>query len=135
MSTIGVEADGTIKACPSLSTASWGAGNIRDHTLRDIWERADPMRYTRSRSVDSLWGFCRSCYYADICRGGCTWTSDVLFGRPGNNPFCHHRVLTLADRGQRERLMQTQKPEGLPFDRGMFELVLEPLLPAATEDG
>ena len=124
-STLGIEADGTIKACPSLPTASWAAGNIRDHSLRDIWERAEPMRYTRTRTKNDLWGFCRDCYYADVCGAGCTWTSEVLLGRPGNNPFCHHRALTLAERGQRERIVQTRSPEGVPFDKGLFEVVLE----------
>jgi MoaA/NifB/PqqE/SkfB family radical SAM enzyme len=45
--TLGIEADGTIKGCPSLPTAAWGGGNIRDASLQDIWERAAPLRYTR----------------------------------------------------------------------------------------
>jgi hypothetical protein len=52
--------------------------------------------------------------------------ADVLFGRPGNNPFCHHRALELARQGLRERIVRTQAPEGLPFDHGRFEIVEEP---------
>ena len=48
-------------------------------------------------------------------------------GRPGNNPFCHHRALELARRGQRERLVQVERPPGVPFDQGRFEIVLEEL--------
>ena len=44
-------------------------------SLRDIWERAAPLRFTRDRTVDDLWGFCRTCYYADECSAGCTWTA------------------------------------------------------------
>ena len=124
--TLGIEADGTIKGCPSLSTATWGGGNLRDARLRDIWERAAPLRYTRDRSVDDLWGYCRSCYYADTCRAGCTWTSDVFFGRPGNNPYCHHRALEFDARGERERLVRVEAPPGQPFDHGVFELIVEP---------
>jgi len=123
--TLGIEADGTIKGCPSLTTHGWAGGNIRENTLRDIWERAEPLRYTRDRTVNDLWGFCRTCYYADECRAGCTWTSDVLFGRPGNNPFCHHRVLELQRRGKRERLVQVSAAPGRPFDNGRFELIEE----------
>lgn len=129
--TLGIEADGTIKGCPSLPTQSWAGGNIRDATLEQIWERATPLRYTRDRSVDDLWGYCRRCYYADICRAGCTWTSDVFFARPGNNPYCHHRALEHARLGQRERLVRVEQPEGLPFDHGRFELIVEPLPPTA----
>ena len=119
-STLGIEADGAIKGCPSLTTHGWAGGNLRENTLRDVWERAIPLRYTRDRTVEDLWGFCRTCYYADECRAGCTWTADVLFGRPGNNPFCHHRVLELEKRGKRERLVQVVAAPGRPFDNGRF---------------
>ncbi|MCA9673730.1 MAG: SPASM domain-containing protein, partial [Myxococcales bacterium] len=124
---LGIEADGTLKGCPSLATATWAGGNVRDAPLRDIWERAAPLRYNRDRTVDDLWGFCRTCYYADTCRAGCTWTSESLLGRPGNNPMCHHRALELAARGLRERLVQVEAAPGRPFDMGRFELVVEPL--------
>lgn len=123
--TLGIEADGTIKGCPSLTTHGWAGGNVRENSLKDIWEKAKPLRYTRDRTVEDLWGFCRTCYYADECRAGCTWTSDVLFGRPGNNPFCHHRVLELARRGKRERLVQVAVAPGQPFDNGRFEIIEE----------
>jgi len=123
--TLGIEADGTIKGCPSLTTHAWAGGNVREHPLREIWERAAPLRYTRDRTVEDLWGFCRTCYYADECRAGCTWTADVLFGKPGNNPFCHHRVLELARVGKRERIVQVEQAPGRPFDNGRFEIVVE----------
>jgi radical SAM protein with 4Fe4S-binding SPASM domain len=129
--TMGIEADGTIKGCPSLPTAAWAGGNIRDASLRDIWERAAPLRYTRDRTVDDLWGYCRECYYADSCRAGCTWTADVFFGKPGNNPYCHHRALEFAQRGQRERLVRVEAPIGQPFDHGRFDLIVEDFPPSA----
>jgi radical SAM protein with 4Fe4S-binding SPASM domain len=124
---LGIEANGTIKGCPSLSTATWAGGNVRDSRLVDIWERAAPLRYTRDRTVDDLWGFCRTCYYADTCRGGCTWTAESLLGRPGNNPICHHRALELQRAGLRERLVQTQAAPGVAFDHGRFDLIVEPI--------
>ncbi len=125
-STLGIEADGTIKGCPSLGTENWGAGNIRDASLEHIWERGGPMRYTRRRSVDDLWGYCRKCYYADVCRAGCTWMADMLLGKPGNNPYCHHRALELEAKGLRERVEKVQDAPGLPFDQGLFRIIEEP---------
>jgi radical SAM protein with 4Fe4S-binding SPASM domain len=123
---LGIEADGTIKGCPSMATATWGSGNVRDHRLVDIWERSLPMRFNRGRTAESsLWGFCRGCYYADTCKGGCTWTAESLLGKPGNNPMCHHRALELQRAGKRERLVQIERAPGLPFDQGRFELILE----------
>ena len=124
---LGIEADGSIKGCPSLPSAAWTGGNIRDNTLKDIWERAEPLRYTRDRTVDSLWGYCRGCYYAEQCMAGCTWTSFVFFGKAGNNPFCHHRALEMRRAGKRERLVQRDAAPGEPFDHGRFEIVVEDL--------
>ncbi|GAB4212069.1 MAG: GDL motif peptide-associated radical SAM/SPASM maturase [Sandaracinaceae bacterium] len=124
-STLGIEADGSIKGCPSLPTEAWVGGNIRDHSLKDIWERSAPLRYTRDRTVEDLWGYCRTCYYADECRAGCTWTGFVLFGKPGNNPYCHHRALEMQRVGKRERVVKLEEAPGLPFDHGRFDVVVE----------
>lgn len=123
--TIGIEADGTIKGCPSLPTSPYAGGNIRDLNLSDIWWKTDPLAFARERTTDDLWGFCQSCYYADVCRAGCTWTTHVLFGRAGNNPYCHHRALELSRQGLRERIMQVEEAPGLPFDHGRYALILE----------
>jgi radical SAM protein with 4Fe4S-binding SPASM domain len=128
----GIEADGTIKSCPGLSR-DYAGGNIRDRSLRDIWENSEPIAFTRRRTVDDLWGFCRTCYYAEVCMAGCTWTSHALMGRPGNNPMCHHRALELDKRGLRERLVKVKDAEGRPFDHGEFEIVVEPV-PAREPD-
>ena len=82
-----------------MATATWGSGNVRDARLVDIWERAAPMWFNRGRGTESLWGYCASCYYADVCKGGCTWTSEALLGKPGNNPMCHHRALEMQRAG------------------------------------
>jgi len=123
--TLGIEADGTIKGCPSLSTSSYAGGNIRDLSLNNIWWETDQLGINRGRTSEELWGYCSSCYYADICKAGCTWTTSVLFGRAGNNPYCHHRVLELSKQGLRERIAQVEKAPGVPFDHGRFELILE----------
>jgi Y-X(10)_GDL-associated radical SAM protein len=124
---LGIEADGTIKGCPSLATSDYAGGNVRDMTIDDIWKHSSQLRFTRDRGLDDLWGFCSTCYYADVCRGGCTWTSHSLLGRPGNNPYCHYRVLRLAEKGLRERIVKAEEAPGLSFDYGRFDLILEPL--------
>ncbi|MBK6518879.1 MAG: radical SAM protein [Polyangiaceae bacterium] len=123
--TMGIEADGTIKGCPSLPSEDYVGGSVRDHSLADIWRRAPAMQFTRGRTREDLWGHCRSCYYADDCLAGCTWTSHVLFGKRGNNPYCHHRALELLEAGRRERVVRVEAPPGAPFDYGRYEIVEE----------
>ena len=123
----GIESDGAVKGCPSLPTAHYVGGNLRERPLREIWERAPELAITRARTVDDLWGFCRTCDFAPTCLGGCTFTAHALLGRAGNNPYCHHRARTLARHGLRERLVPAAPASGTPFDCGTFDLVVEPL--------
>lgn len=127
LNSIGIESDGTIKGCPSLPRTPYAGGNIRDRSLEDLWNHSPEIGFNRTRTVEDLWGFCRTCYYADVCRGGCTWTSHSLFGLAGNNPYCHHRAVELAKQGLRERVVKVEPAPGIPFDHGRFDLLLEPL--------
>jgi radical SAM protein with 4Fe4S-binding SPASM domain len=124
---MGIEADGAVKGCPSLQTSHYVGGNLRQRSLRDIWDHSPELAFTRARSVDDLWGYCRSCDFAETCLAGCSFTTHALFGRPGNNPLCHYRARDFAKRGLRERLVPVERPPGLPFDNGRFEIVVEPL--------
>ena len=124
---LALESDGTVKGCPSLATSHFAAGNVRDLTLEQIWTTSTPMHINRSRSTAELWGFCASCYYAPLCRGGCTWTAQSLLGRPGNNPYCYYRARSLARGGVRERIVKRREAGAEPFAIGEFEIVQETL--------
>jgi nif11-class peptide radical SAM maturase 3 len=122
LSTLGIEADGAIKGCPSLPTSAYTGGNI---------EHTDELRFNLGAGTPQgtahLWGFCKTCKFAELCRGGCSWTAHVFFDRRGNNPYCHHRALVQAEQGIRERVVPKVKAQGLPFDNGEFELIEEPI--------
>lgn len=119
-STLGIEADGSIKGCPSLPSADYIRGEVRGQSLSNI---AATLARERVETPVRLWGFCRDCRFAQPCQGGCTWTSHVLFGRPGNNPFCHFRALTFAAAGIAETLEPVERAPGKPFDYGRYRLV------------
>ena len=123
---IGIESDGTVKACPSLPTGPYAGGNVTSLPLAEIWDTSKEVRFARDRGTEELWGFCKTCYYAETCRGGCSWTAHVTMGRRGNNPFCYHRVAELRKIGRRERLVLREKAPGEPYDFGRFDLVEEP---------
>jgi radical SAM protein with 4Fe4S-binding SPASM domain len=125
--TLGVEADGSLKACPSLPSADYTVGNLGASTLESLSGEDSKVKALGKRTVDDLWGFCATCYYAEECLAGCTWTSHAILGRPGNNPYCVHRQLELAKEGIREKIEKVAAAPGKPFDYGRFELVHEPL--------
>jgi len=122
---IGIESDGSVKGCPSLPSAPYVGGNVRDLSLSDIWENVEVMRFTQTRGVEELWGFCGTCMYAEVCMGGCSFTAHTTLGRRGNNPFCYYRAATLKKRGRRERLVQRELAAGEPYDFGRFEILEE----------
>jgi nif11-class peptide radical SAM maturase 3 len=128
---LGIEADGKIKGCPSLPTTAYTGGNIRDRSLQDIVENTAELNFNIHKSnaerLEHLWGFCKTCEFAELCRGGCSWTAHVFFDRRGNNPFCHHRALAHAEKGIGERFYQEVAASGSPFDNGIFAIVEEPL--------
>jgi radical SAM protein with 4Fe4S-binding SPASM domain len=125
MITLGLEANGDVKGCSAMASTGFVAGNVRTRSIRELWDHAKELRFTRDFVIDDLWGFCRTCYYAETCKGGCVWTASSLLGRRGNNPYCHHRALERLGAGQRERLRLVKDAEGLVRDRALFEVVVE----------
>lgn len=123
---LGIESNGDVKGCPSLPSTPYVGGNLREHSLAHIWQNSPAVRFSRDRELDELWGFCKTCYYAESCRGGCSWTAHTLLGRRGNMPYCYHRAETLQARGTRERLTRVEQAPGQPFDFGRFKVVEEP---------
>ena len=139
-STLGIEADGKIKGCPSLPSTPYTGANIRDMSLAEIMAYTEPLqinkqpRYTEE-STAHMWGFCGTCEFKQFCRGGCHWTAHVFYGKRGNNPYCHHRALEFDRQGLRERVIRTEAAPGTPFDHGVFASVVERRdapLPAVT---
>jgi radical SAM protein with 4Fe4S-binding SPASM domain len=125
---MGIESDGTVKGCPTLPTKEYGGGNVREMNVEKIWDTSPVVRFARDRaSIEELWGFCKTCYYADVCMAGCAWTTHTTLGRRGNNPWCYHRVTELKKRGVREILRKVEDAPQLPYDHGLFEIVEEPL--------
>jgi radical SAM protein with 4Fe4S-binding SPASM domain len=98
---LGIEADGGVKGCLSIQSSDQTEGNLQRESLRDIWLRPGAFAYNRAFSLADLDGFCRTCQYAEICRGGCLSMRSCEGGR--DNPFCYHRVATLEARARRGR--------------------------------
>src|SRR5690606_40679444 len=129
-SSLGIESNGAIKNCPSLGGPPNVAGNWRETGLVQLWNEAPQMTSLRNRTLDDLWGYCRECYYAETCMGGCTAVSEPLLGRPGNNPYCHHRALEMDRQGLQERIEFVSKAPDIAFGTALFRVVRETKDPA-----
>lgn len=123
---LGIEADGSVKGCPSLPSGPYVGGSLLEMSLAEIWAHTEPLAFARERGTEELWGRCAGCYYAAVCKGGCSWTSHTLLGRRGNMPYCHHRAEMLQREGRRERIERAEAAPGAPFDFGRYRLIEEP---------
>lgn len=100
---IGIESNGNVKGCLSLPSSRHGSdefveGNLRDASLATIWNRPGAFAFNRNFDVSSLRGFCRTCRFADICRGGCSWSAFCRTGDRFDNPLCFYRVAVENER-------------------------------------
>lgn len=97
-SIIGIESNGNIKGCLSLPSEMNGVdefveGNLRESSLEEVWSRPGAFAYNRQFTVERLGGYCRTCDYGEICRGGCTWSTYAEHGSVRDNPYCYWRQL------------------------------------------
>jgi len=99
---IGIESDGTIKGCLSLypevidKEDPFAEGNIREKSLREIWENKDGFSYNRKFDRRKVRGFCRTCKFLDLCRCGCSEVSYYATGSRYENPYCLYRLESLG---------------------------------------
>lgn len=112
---IGIESNGNVKGCLSLPSSRHGLdefveGNLRDTPLRELWNRPGAFAFNRDFDTSRLAGFCGTCRFADICRGGCSWSAFCRTGNRFDNPLCFYRVAVeqgrwdLIDDGEIDRM-------------------------------
>jgi radical SAM protein with 4Fe4S-binding SPASM domain len=124
---IGIESHGNIKGCLALPSERHGVhdfieGNVRTSSLADIWHRPGAFAYNREFRPQRLTGFCRTCPYGEICRGGCHWTALAQGGTMTENRFCYYRVSVEAERsrkGPRRWFVQSLAPAAIVATLGV----------------
>lgn len=57
---MGIEADGAVKGCPSLQSRHYIGGTLKEQPLEEIWNNTPQLAFARTRTVEDLWGFCRT---------------------------------------------------------------------------
>jgi len=85
--TLGIRSNGDVTGC-SILPDDFIEGNVRDRTLKEIWEDPDCCPYNRKFRVESLEGKCKGCEHAAICRAGCTDHALAYTGTVNEYPFC-----------------------------------------------
>ena len=91
MNSLGIEADGAIKGCPSLPTKAYTGGNIKERSLAEIVNQTEELNFnnpaSEEESVEHLWGFCKSMMGGEEgfivsgggAPGGIVYSSGVFF--------------------------------------------------------
>ena len=80
ISVLGIDSAGNVRGCESLYDEAFNEGNVRNRTLRDIWESPDSFAYNRQFKLDLLAGTCATCKYGADCGGGCRSLNHLLAG-------------------------------------------------------
>ena len=90
---LGLDSNGDVKGCQSLpSIPEYIEGNVRQRSLKEIWNDPQAFAYTRRFSVSDLRGGCATCKYGALCKAGCTSAAIARTGHIGDNPMCWHRL-------------------------------------------
>jgi radical SAM protein with 4Fe4S-binding SPASM domain len=71
LTSIGIDSVGNVRGCESMYDERFIEGNLRQRSLREIWEDEDSFAYNRKFKPSMLTGRCADCEYGDICAGGC----------------------------------------------------------------
>lgn len=98
---VGIEANGNIKGCLSLAPEiqkdnPFVEGNIKEKSLKEIWNKRDGYAYNRKFSLRKVKGLCRKCQYLKYCRCGCTSTAYFFSGTTYKNNYCIYQLDILA---------------------------------------
>lgn len=90
---IGIESNGNIRGCLSImgDPEANVEANALERSLVDIWNDPNLFKAFRQRTVEDLTGFCATCEYNNLCRGGCSSVAYSLIKKFTENPLCLHK--------------------------------------------
>lgn len=66
-----IMANGDVAPCPSFQGTDFRAGNIRENSLKDIWNNPETFKLHRSVDITTLNPVCSKCEVRLFCGGGC----------------------------------------------------------------
>ncbi len=90
LTAVGIDSAGNVRGCESMYDERFIEGNLRQRSLREIWEDPDAFAYNRKFRPELLTGKCASCDYGSVCGGGCRSYNYFAGGTLYENPLCTH---------------------------------------------
>ena len=88
LTAIGIDSIGNVRGCESMYDDCFIEGNLRQKSLREIWENPDGFAYNRKFRPDMLTGKCDQCPNGPYCAGGCRSYNHFVHGKLYESPFC-----------------------------------------------
>jgi radical SAM protein with 4Fe4S-binding SPASM domain len=85
LSAIGIRSNGDIYGCLSLQFPEFFEGNIREKSLKEIWENPEGFKY--NRTLRTYEGKCKTCNIISDCKAGCT-SINKGHGNINKSPYC-----------------------------------------------
>lgn len=98
ISSIGIDSIGNVRGCESMYDDFFIEGNLREKTLREIWENPDGFAYNRKFSTEMLTGKCSDCKMGPYCAGGCRSFNFFTHGKLYEAPRCARIKYQSADK-------------------------------------
>lgn len=91
ISSLTIRSDGNILGA-SLCAEQDSQGNVRDRSLREIWEDENSFALLRQFRPQRMEGYCGKCRYVSWCKGGCV-IMKLGFGGSvyAENQYCAYR--------------------------------------------
>ena len=112
--------NGDVVGCTSIRDKKYVEGNIKERTLREIWEDPNSFSWNRKFNAKNLKGDCHNCEYAKRCLGGCANTRLTTNGTfDSENLYCTHNLFLKKER-QEEKSKKSLEDKELPKVSGGF---------------
>ncbi|ADL53788.1 radical SAM/SPASM domain-containing protein [Clostridium cellulovorans] len=122
----GILHNGDIVGCTSIREQKYIEGNIRETSLKDIWEKESNFAWNREMSRDKLSGVCKTCTYGDYCHGGCSNTRISIGGDMyAENTHCSYNYAVACEMKKLSDNIDTLKAQAEEYlKESNFEMVL-----------
>ena len=88
LSGIGIDSVGNVRGCEAMYDDYFIEGNLRERSLKEIWNDPDAFSYNRGFTQDLLTGKCKTCKYGKVCAGGCRSYNYFSTGKMYESPRC-----------------------------------------------